>query len=270
MTMSNFKTYLNSFLLFTERKTPEILTGFGIVGLIKTAHDFYKAGIKAGDILYDYEKDMALVSPGDKETIRVIKQEKLKRLTPVLAPPIVMATVTGACILGSNSVSRRRITALSAAYSVTEAALKEYKHKTKELVGESKAQNIREAISKDRVQKNPVPENVSQIMIPGDGNVLCMDSYSGRYFPSNKNKIDRAVNELSSHCAVEMYVELNEFYSLLGLPMVPIGNDLGWNADDLIQGTLPITTTAVLTEDGRPCLCVEYDIRLRHDFRNLH
>lgn len=68
----------------------------------------------------------------------------------------------------------------------------------------------------------------------------------------------------------DMYVSLNDFYELIGIPEIPMGNDLGWNVDDCIRGQVPITLTALLTEEQTPCLCVEYDAKLRADYRNLH
>lgn len=70
-----------------------------------------------------------------------------------------------------------------------------------------------------------------------------------------------------------MYISLNDFYEAIDssqLPKIPMGEDLGWNINDTINGKLPITLSALLTDDNKPCLCIDYDISVRDDFRNLH
>lgn len=268
--MDTIKNYFDSFLKFTNRNSPQILTGLGVLGVIETGFLAYKAGEKGRVIMDKKRKDLRDVQPGDREAKRAVMGEIVKEMTPVLAPPVLMGIATGACIIGSNKVSTRRIAAISAAYSLTETALKEYKQKTVELIGERKAQNIREAIAKDKIQKNPPSEASSPIIITGNGDVKCFDSYSGRYFYSNAQKIGNAICKLSNEARNAMYVSLNEFWDEIGLPRTNMGEDLGWNCDDCIDGQLPIATTAILTPEGEPCLCIDYELGLRMDYRNLH
>lgn len=275
--MDTIKNYVDSFLKFTNRNTPTILTGLGVLGLVETAIMAYKAGPKGKKIMDAKKQDLRDVAPGDKAAKRAVIGEAVKEMAPVVGPPIAMGVATSACIIGSNHVSSRRIAAISAAYSLTETAFKDYKEKTVELIGEKKAQNIREAIAKDKIQKNPpkdTDEEVSGNYIPvGDGLVLCYDTYSGRYFHSNAQKIGSAINALSQDVQSEMYVSLNEFWEEINspeLPKLPMGDDMGWNIDDTMRGQLPIHITAILTPDDRPCLCVDYDVSLRDDFRHLH
>lgn len=266
----NIRNYVDSFLKFTERETPTILTVFGVLGLCETSVLSYKAGLKAKDVLEAKRKDMMDVHPDDKEAKRAVFGETVKEMAPIIVPPLVMGAATGACIVGSNHVSSQRIAAISAAYSLTEAALRDHRAKELELLGEKKARQIKEAIAKDKVQKDPPPSDDRQIIMTGDGDVLCYDSYSGRYFHSNAQKIGSAVNRLTYECRSAMYVSLNEFWDEIGLPRLKMGEDHGWNLDDTVGGELPITITAVLTPDDRPCLCVEYDVHTRFDYRKFH
>lgn len=267
----DIKSYIDSFLKFTNRNTPTILTTLGVLGVVETGILSYKAGTKGKNIMDEKRKDLRDVAPGDKAAKRAVIGEIVKEMTPVVAPPIAMGFATGACIIGSNRVSTRRIAAISAAYSLTETALKDYKQKTTELLGERKATQIRDAISKDKVAKNPPPaDDSSQIILTGDGDTLCMDNYTGRCFRSNAQKIGAAINRMSYEVRNCMYVSLNEFWDEIGLERRPIGDDLGWNIDDCVGGELPIHLSAVLTPDQRPCLYVDYDINLRRDFRELH
>lgn len=266
-TISN---YVNSFLKFTERNTPTILTGLGVLGLFETGVLAYKAGPKGKEIMEAKKKDLRDVYPGDNAAKRAVYGEIVKEMTPVLAPPVAMGVATGACIIGSHHVSSRRIAAISAAYSLTETALKEYKEKTKELVGEKKAQQIRESIAKDKLKKNPPEVKEEQLaMLPTNGLVLCMDSFSQRPFYSNAQKIGKAINTLSARARSEMSVSLNELYDEIGAPELthlPNGEDVGWTADDASSGSLPIYFTALLTETEQPCLYLDYEVTVIADY----
>jgi hypothetical protein len=271
MGTQQLQKHLVSFLKWTDRNTPTILTTLGVIGLVQTGIMAYKAGPKGKSIAEAKKQDLRDCAPEDKEAKRAVYGELVKEMAPVVAPPVAMGIATGVCIIGSNQVSNRRIAAISAAYSLTETALRDYKEKTIQLLGEKKSQNIREALAKDKVAANPPKEQDSnQVILTGDGDVLCMDSYSGRYFRSNAQKIGSAINRMSRQLQTDMYISLNEFWDEIGIPRTPMGNDLGWNVDDCQRGMLPISLTAVLTPDDQPCLCVDYDIFLRNDFRNLH
>lgn len=253
----------------TKKNSPTILTVSAVLGVIGTAVLAYRCSPKAHQIIEEKRKDMSLVQNGDKKAKRAVVLETAKELTPVLLPPVIMGSATGACIIGSNTISSRRIAVLSTAYTLGEKTIKELNLKMDDILGEKKAKTIRDAVAKEKMDQNPPPKDESQIVITGNGDVLCRDSYSGRYFRSNAEKINQAISELSAMARDEMYVTLNDFYYALKIPTVPLGDDLGWSVDDEIKGSLPITISAVLTEDKQPCLCIDYEPRVGKEFRRL-
>lgn len=263
--------------MFTRKNSPVILTGLAIVGVISTAYAAYKTGPRADKILEEYRKDMKDCHPKDKEAKRAVVGETVKKMIPVMAPPIIMGGTTIACIVGSHSVSSRRIAALSAAYSLSETTVKNLNSKMEEMLGEKRTRAIKDSIMKDKLKADSEKDKKilsdGQLVIPNDGTVLCKDLYSGRLFYSNAEKIKQAIAKCSYEIISDMYISLNDFYEAIDssqLPKIPMGEDLGWNIDDTINGKLPITLTALLTDDNKPCLCIDYDISVRDDFRNLH
>lgn len=268
---------------FGKKNSASFLCGTGIVGVLATGWTAYIAGMRSKEIVDRYRTEIDPIydealekTENEEERALYVKKEKnelrkfyAKELAPIVAPPIIMGAATIACIGGSHSISSRRIAALSAAYSISETAVKELNGKMQEVLGEKKTKAIKDAITKDHLDKHPVPSD-DQIVFTGNGDVLCYDSYTGRYFYSNAQKIQQAINKVSHYLILDMYVSLNEFYDSIGLHQVPMGNDLGWNVDDCINAQVPITLTAILTDTQVPCLCIDYDISLRADFRNLH
>lgn len=255
---------VNNIMEYAKKNEPAILSGMGVAGVFITAWMAYKAGPRAHYIL---EKRRCMIDSGKDK--REETKKAAKELAPVIAPPIAMAVATSVCIIGSNSVSSKRIAVLSAAYNVSESALKEYQNKVTEIVKPEKVKQIKESLAKDELEKNPIKSS-TDVIVTGDGDVLCMDCYSGRYFRSNAQKIGQAVNELSADLQTDMYVSLNDFYNKLNIPAVPMGDDFGWNIDDLVRGQLSIEVSAHLTPDKQPCLVVNYDIFPREDYRRLH
>lgn len=264
-----FGKSLTNFKEGTKKNSPAILTGLAVVGLLSTVVLAYKAAPKAEKIMEKKKKDMSYVEKGDKAAKKAVTVETIKEMAPVITPVVVMGAATTACILGSNSISSKRIAVLSAAYSISERTVKDLNGKMNEVLGVKKTQVIKDAIAKDKLDASKTPKG-NQVIVTGNGDVLCKDSYTGRFFQSNAQKIGQAINELSHDLMTDMYVSLNDFYGALNIPRVPMGEDLGWNVDDTQRGQLPITYTAILTESGEPCLCVEYDVGVRTDYRNLH
>lgn len=251
-----------------RKKSPAILSGLSVAGVLATAYYSYKAGTKAPDIFERRRRDLEDTRPGDREARKAVNKEAVKDLLPVFGPPILMGGSTIACAISSNTISTKRIKTLSAAYAISESAIKELNWKMVEVLGERKARQVKDEVVKGNLRHHePIKE--SQIIITGDGDVLCLDSFTGAPFKSNALKIEQAINKLSMDCQQDMYVSLNDLYFELGIRNSPVGEDYGWSVDDLEKGRLPIYISAQLTEDQKPCLCLDYDVRLRPDFRNL-
>lgn len=277
MKSSKVMEFLSKAEGFTKKNSPTILAGLAIVGVISTAYSAYKAGPRADKILKMYREDMRDCHPKDKEAKRAVVGETVKKMIPVMTPPVIMGGLTVACIVGSHNASSRRIAALSAAYTLSENTVKNLNSKMEEMLGEKKTKAIKDSIMKDKLDKDHEKDKKTvesgELIMTGNGTVLCKDLYSGRLFYSNAEKIKQAIAKCSYDIVSDMYISLNDFYREIDSPNlepIPMGDDIGWNIDDTNRGQLPITLTALLTNDNRPCLCVDYDVSVRDDFRNLH
>lgn len=236
-----------------SKHSPEILTGIGVAGLIATTVMAVKATPKALDLI---EKEM-----GEKETYHLTAMETVKVAWKPYIPAAVTGVMSVACIVGASSVNARRNAALATAYTISETALREYKDKVVETIGEKKEQAVRDAIAKDKLDQNPVSKN--EIVITNKGDTLCYDLYSGRYFKSEMEKLKRAENELNRNLLNEGSVTLNDFYYEIGLSNIKYGDDLGW---DTRQSLITLDFSSQLAEDGTPCLVVDFSEPPRYDF----
>lgn len=240
----------------TVKHSPEILTGVGIAGMVTTTVMAVRATPKAIRLLDDEKKrqNVDKLEPADV----------VKTAWKCYIPAAVTGTVSVVCLIGASSVNARRNAALTAAYTLSESTLRDYQKKVIETIGEKKEQTVRDAVAKERLEKNPV-EN-KEVIITAKGETLCFDVVSGRYFKSDIDKLKKAENELNRQMRDEMYISLNEFYYEIGLEPVKLGEDLGWNIDD---GYIDLHFSSQLATDGTPCLVIDYGYGPRYDFRRL-
>lgn len=239
-----------------KKHSPEILTGIGIAGMITTTVMAVRATPKA--LILIEEK---------KEEIGAEKLEAMDMVKTTWAcyiPAAITGTLSVACLIGASSVNARRNAALATAYTLSESALKDYQGKVIEMFGEKKNEAVKDAVAKDKVEKNPVVTR--EVIITEKGNTLCYDAISGRYFKSDIEKIKKAECELNRQMLDDMYVSLNDFYYEIGLDSVKLGDELGWNVD---SGYIDLSFSSQLASDGTPCLVIDYSVAPRYDYRNL-
>lgn len=254
MNKNTITAAMRSMRTAVKKHSPEILTGIGIAGMITTTVMAVRATPKAL-ILIEEKKD-------ELEVNELTPKETIQTAWTCYIPAAVTGTVSIACLIGASSVNIRRRAALATAYTLSESALKEYQEKVVEAIGEKKEQAVRDAVAKDKIEKNPVTNR--EVIITERGNTLCYDAVSGRYFKSDIDKLKKAANELNRQMRDEMYISLNDFYYEIGLNPISIGDELGWNID---QGYIDLSFSSQLADDGTPCLVIEYHIAPRYDFR---
>lgn len=248
--MSKFISTVQSTL---SKHSPEILLGIGIAGMITTTVLAVKATPKA---LKKIEAEK------EKQQVDKLKAKDVVKATwKCYIPAAVTGATSTACLIGANSVHVRRSAALATAYKLSETAFTEYKDKVVETVGERKEKAIKDEIAKDKIERDPVQN--SEVIMTDKGQTLCYDGLSGRYFYSDRDAIQRAVNNINRKIVVHMYISLNEFYSELGLEPIKVGADLGWNIDD---GEIEVEYSAQLATDGRPCMVIEYNVVPKYKF----
>lgn len=253
MDKSNITNIIKGIKASISRHSPEILTGIGIAGMITTTILAVKATPKA---------------------IKLIEAEKQAKHVDALSPVDTVKTVwkcyipaamTGvssiACLIGSNAINAKRNAALTTVYTLSEMARNEYKEKVIETIGEKKERTIKEKVDAERIKKDPVSKK--EVIITEKGTTLCYDHVFGRYFKSDIDIINRAMNKINREIVINMYASLNDFYAELGLSPVEMGYDLGWNIDD---GTIEIEPSSQLADDGTPCLVIDYNIPPKYNY----
>lgn len=248
------KGLIQSITKFTKKRTPEILTGFGIAGMITTTVLAVKATPKAISLIDD-ARHM------DENGMPIAEEQEISKLdiVKVAWKPYIPAAVTCAlsigCLVGASSVNCKRNAALATAYELSRSAMAEYREKVVETIGENKEKKVREKVNQDKINNDPVSDQ--DIILTDKGSTLCYEPITGRYFRSDTIFIKKCINELNRIAFTDVYVSLNTFYSMIGLKEADIGECMGWNinCDD---GSIDIDFTAQMTDKDEPCAVIDY------------
>lgn len=249
-----------------RKHSPEILTGIGIAGMLSTTVLAVRATPKALMLIEEKkrEKKFAVIKDGGDPDLT--KLEIVKTAWKPYIPAVITGAASIACLVGASSVNARRNAALAAAYALSETTLADYKEKVVETIGEKKAQEVKDAIAKDKIENDPVTRK--EIIATDKGETLCYDALSGRYFKSDIEYIRRAVNNLNERLLFDTHISLNEYYDEIGLEEIfPMGENLGWTVDpdSANKGLIELDFSSQLAE-GTPCLVVGFRNAPRYDY----
>ena len=246
----NISSILKTSKLFLKSNQSSILTGASVAGVVFTSALSARGYYKAKKELEFYEDEVT----GEN---KLNFKEKAKLTWKYYIPPVLMGATTIACIISVHITNTKQKAAITAAWTASNALLKDFEAKAIDELGGAKVQKIKDSIAKDVVEKNP-PKEDQTIVINGDNGVLCLDSWTGRYFKTTVESVKRAQNNVNYKIISggDYFVSLNEFYSEIGLDGVISGDNIGWTTDN----TLEINFSTQLTEDGVPVMVVSFAI----------
>lgn len=255
---SNVTKIFKTVAVFARKHAPEILTGIGIAGMVTSTVLAVKETPKALELIEAKKEEL------DAE--KLTPAEVVKTTWKCYAPAVVTGVSAIGCLIGGTHVSLRRNAALATAYNLSRTALSEYKEKMIEVVGEEKAQEVKEKVAQAVLDKNPVSNSPVVDMLAGEQ--LFYDYMSGRYFLSEEWKIIRAASDIYEEISTSGDgVCLNDFYNNLGLPHIGTGDILGWNPAHKPELDM---TRAIRAEDGRSAIVVSFREEPVYDYDNWY
>lgn len=226
---------------FLKKNSATILTSVGAAGVVVTAVTAVKATPKALAILEE--------AKNEKEE-ELTNLEKIKYAGPVYIPSVLIGASTIACIFGANSLNKRQQASLASAYALLNNSYKEYKKKVIELYGEDGEEAVVRGIAQDKYEEADIPKDDEQ---------LFFDEFSGRFFKSTMEKVQRAEYEINRDLVMRDWATLNDFYDYLKIPGLEGGETIGWstpmNSDMYWQPWVDFSNVKAITDDG-----VEYYI----------
>lgn len=248
---AKFKSVMGKCTDSMNKHLPELLAGAGVTLLIASGINAVLVTPKANKAL-EQKKDIS------HKTELTVK-EKVSTAGKYYIMPVTGAALGAACVVASVTTSNKRYLALSSAYSFVNDTFKTYKEKVIETVDEKTAQKIQDKVAGARLEKKPI-DNSAQVIVTGDDEVLCFDSYSGRYFKSNPTKIKEIENSINYQLIHFNYISLNDIYNYLSLENIDLGYEIGWSIDTVPSNSMfKFELSSKLASNGKPCLVIDYN-----------
>lgn len=257
MSITDFAKSIEKFAL---TNSPALLTATAVTGTITVGILTGKASFKAASLIAEAESE---VMWNDEEEIvrrKLEPKEKVELVWHLYIPAVTVGISTIAAIVYANQIGTRRTAAMAAAYSVSDKAFTDYRHKVVEKLGAKKEQGVRDEVAQDRVNENPPTKQ--QVLMVGDNEVLCYDQFSGRYFQSTMETIKQSQNDINFQIINEGYANLNDYYEKVGLETISMGDEFGWST----ESPLEVAISTVLSTDQRPCISVDFHTTPHKDY----
>lgn len=237
-----------------NKKSPELLIGFGIAGFAAAMVLTVNATKKAENAIEEKEEETG-------EELQPIEKIKTKAKYYIL--PILIFIMSVTCIFQSYKIEAKRRVILAAAYEFTANQLSDYKDSIKEVLGPKKELAIEDKVTEKRLEEKPL--GLSSIEDTGDGKTLFQDSITGRYFLSDMDAIKKHLNDFNADLIADTSLSVNDWLYCINLEPIEtetIGEGMGW-----IYGAggrselLDIHFMPHLAKDSNtPCICIAYSI----------
>lgn len=178
----------------------------------------------------------AIRAPKYKEILEESKGSKPKAVMKTYWPAIASGVVTCSLIVVAEGLGLKEIAALGAmaGYATRNRAMIE--RKVKEVTGKD-GKDILKKIKSESTKETAVAEyaNHPSIELTGNGDLLCFEGYSGRWFRSSAEAVEAAVHNLNKRLRDGEYLSLNDFYEELGITTTHFGASRGWVPDDHVD-----------------------------------
>lgn len=263
MTIATLKNVVTSKVgrqvLITQKNSPVILFGAGVIGMVAFAVLSTRATLKLDEVLKESEETSKKIAQAEENASEEVyseadaKKDKLLnkvqtagKVAKLYAPAFVVGVATLSALTGSHVIMSRRNVALSAAYATVDKAYKEYRERVAAEFGADKEIELRHGLVDREIavetDEGPV---VKTVKTPGpDGLSMyarCFDETNRNWKRGgfhNQTFISVQQQFANDRLNADGHLFLNDVYKALGLPITSEGQAVGWvrgNGDDHVD-----------------------------------
>ena len=206
------------------------------VGVVSTAYLAAVAGQRAQRVL-------------DQQIQPVEIKERVRLVWKFFLPPAGAAAVTVVCVAGVKRIDAGKTLAAQTAFAVSQRAYENYRAQVVEELGEKRDQSILSKVAEKEIANKP-----PVALVVGDGSVACCELWTMRYFTSNKQALEAAVNAINKKILAHDYATMDDLYYELGLELTHSSGHSGWTSGRLLE----LEYSSIL-HDGKPYLAFGYN-----------
>lgn len=229
-------------------KTKQILLSAGAI---------FSMAAAVGTAIYATPKAKALA-----EKYKNNKFVAAKRVAPLYIPTLLSFGAAAGCVVAKDYLTGKQLLALSASSAATTSYLVANRNKLKQIAENPRVKKLAKSLipTKEEFKHQTIEET-------GNGDVLCIEGYSGRLFRSSPEAVIEAQDKLVQQYLDEDYCSMNDYYRYLGIEESQFGYEFGWaNNEDWFYKNEPITFSNELVsadapgnEFGEPIYCMDIE-----------
>lgn len=229
-------------VLHTQKSSPTILFGVGILGVGATIFLACKATLQVEEIVEDTKHDVEkaqINAQSAREEQRLVMEARAlgaRRLVVLYAPAAATAVVSIAALAGSRHILNKRNAALSAAYSAVATSLREYRKRVINHVGEEQEHLLYNNAEFERDEEGKIL-SPAKVKYPESRDPYVF-IYSRDTVPDYKGNPELNVIQAQAfeHFAgaklrAQGHLFLNEVYDIIGADHTRAGSKIGWLLD---------------------------------------
>lgn len=241
--IKSFVTKTKFLFGLAKENAPLILQGASATGTILAVVFTAEAAPKALELIKKAEEEK-----GDKLTFK----EKVKACGKVYIKPGVVTVVAIGSGIAATGCSLKRQAKLAAALATTDMLFSEYQDKVKEIVGEKKEKEVRDALAIDEAKAKGYLEDGTEPYPTRGGDDIFIDMWTGTKFKSSVTALDQACLTIAERLVGgEMFISLNELRYEMGLGNATVGDDCFFTPDN-------IPKFSYTYQEGNPCILVDF------------
>lgn len=234
--------------LQTQKHSPTILFGAGVVGMVTSTVLACKATLKIEEVLDErdemstkinlaIQENSDVYSEGDaKKDMTILYIQTAVKLTKLYAPAIAVGALSVAALTKSHSILNKRNAAVTAAYAAMDKSFREYRQRVAGELGEDKEREIRYGVEdiQETQETTNGPKKVKRKAASNGG----ASPYAKFFDNNNKNWqptpeynqffIRTQQNYLNDKLHKHGSVSLNDAYDALGFERTRAGYAVGW------------------------------------------
>jgi len=196
-----------------------------------------------------------LIEARQEKGEKLTKMEEIKAVAPAYVPTVLMLGGSIAAMVGSQKIATAQMTALATSCEAASKAYNELYSATKEVVGEKTMTAIADKRAENVMNDTPITDQNTVVI--GSGESLCFDTFSGRYFYCNVDRVRKAINNANHELLTgDGYYALDDLYYDIGLAPCNASDGMGWNVSEgLIEEAF---TSKIQKETDKPALVLSF------------
>jgi hypothetical protein len=222
-----------------------VLGVISIAGIFVTAGLAYMARPKMDKVLNERKETLDNIQNNEEmseeQKVEATKEANIKAVKDgamVMLPVIIAGGLSAGCGAIGIHEANLKITDLSSAALASEMAYEKLYNKTKDIVGEEKAEEIKKEVANDSLSELQArPDFMSGFLQARGGNVPFYDTLTGMPFLSDMGTIMEIANSCNLRITSggEPYLTVNEWCAEMDLPEATIRKFVGFDSGTPLQ-----------------------------------